>query len=267
MQTGHIYRKGDSWFLLFKEPQSVGGKKKWRNKVVKLTDVSDRFRTERSVRDAKLADKYLQSVVQTDEGSTQLVRDFIEHVYLKTIQRRPSTMNGYENIFTKHLKDRLGDIRMLDFRTSHGHKLLERIAQEEPHLAHSSLKHIKHFLNGVFTHALRQGTELPTGNPMRDAGIPEGVESEDTYAYSLREIRSMLGVLSEPAKTVVACAAFTGLRRSELRGLRWADLIDDKLYVNRTVWESQVEERTKTKRQQGSCAGRAHAAEVVRNSS
>ena len=171
MQTGHIYRKGDSWFLLFKEPQSVGGKKKWRNKVVKLTDVSDRFRTERSVRDAKLADEYLQSVVQTDEGSTQLVRDFIEHVYLKTIQRRPSTMNGYENIFTKHLKDRLGDIRMLDFRTSHGHKLLERIAQEEPHLAHSSLKHIKHFLNGVFTHALRQGTELPTGDPMRDAGI------------------------------------------------------------------------------------------------
>lgn len=56
----------------------------------------------------------------------------------------------------------------------------------------------------------------------------------------------MLSALDEPAKTVVATAAFTGLRRSELRGLRWGDLRGDELHVNRMVWESHIEEKTKT---------------------
>jgi integrase len=56
----------------------------------------------------------------------------------------------------------------------------------------------------------------------------------------------MLEVLPEPAKTVVATAAFTGLRRSELRGLRWEDLGDTELRVSRSVWNTHVEERTKT---------------------
>jgi integrase len=33
----------------------------------------------------------------------------------------------------------------------------------------------------------------------------------------------MMAILPEPAKTVVGVAAFTGLRKSELRGLKWQD--------------------------------------------
>ena len=50
----------------------------------------------------------------------------------------------------------------------------------------------------------------------------------------------MLLYLDEPAKTVVAVAALTGLRLSELRGLRWGDYDGANLYVHRSVWRTHV---------------------------
>jgi integrase len=177
-------------------------------------------------------------------GATQRVGDFIEHVYFSNVQKRPSTIHGYRHIFDKHLKDRLGDVRIFDFTTGMGQKLLRDIAKETT-LSHTSLKHIKHFLTGVFTFA-KQESVLNSENPMRDVAIPKGEESRSTHAYNLEEVLAMLEVLPEPAKIIVATAAFTGLRRSELRGIRWEDIGDNELRVSRSVWNTHIEERTKT---------------------
>jgi integrase len=75
--------------------------------------------------------------------------------------------------------------------------------------------------------------------------VPKGTPGKETYAYSLEEIQKMIGALDEPARTAVLVAAFTGLTLSELRGLRWEDLIGEELYVRRSVWRSHVGE-TKT---------------------
>jgi len=48
-------------------------------------------------------------------------------------------------------------------------KLLRQIA-EETELSHTSLRHIKHFLTGVFTFA-KQESVINSENPMRDVGI------------------------------------------------------------------------------------------------
>lgn len=56
---------------------------------------------------------------------------------------------------------------------------------------------------------------------------PQGEEGEETYAYSLEEVTQMLAVLPEPAATVVAAAAFTGMRRGELRGIALGELQRD----------------------------------------
>jgi integrase len=58
---------------------------------------------------------------------------------------------------------------------------------------------------------------------------------------------SMLRLLSEPARTIVAVAAFSGLRRSEIRGLRWEDYDGEEIRVMRSVWEGFVNE-TKTRK-------------------
>src|SRR6266436_4375776 len=60
---------------------------------------------------------------------------------------------------------------------------------------------------------------------------------------------SMLAVLPEPARTIVLTAAFTGLRKSELRGLIRASYNGEQLSVDRSVWNSTVSEpKTKPSR-------------------
>ncbi len=71
---------------------------------------------------------------------------------------------------------------------------------------------------------------------------PQGEEGEETYAYSLEEVTQMLAVLPEPAATVVAAAAFAGMRRGELRGLRWESYSGTEIRVTQSVWESIVTE-------------------------
>jgi integrase len=67
-------------------------------------------------------------------------------------------------------------------------------------------------------------------------------EAADTYAYNLSEIKTMLAALKEPAWTVLLTAAFTGLRKAEIRGLHWEDFDGKQLSVRRSVWNSVVSE-------------------------
>jgi integrase len=114
-------------------------------------------------------------------------------------------------------------------------------------LVRSSLRHCKAFLSGCFKQAKRLGI-LDGINPVQDVSIPRVPEpEEDTYAYSLSEIKSMLAPLGEPGRTVVLTAALTGLRKSELRGLTWGNFDGKELSVTRSVWNCTVNE-PKTRR-------------------
>jgi integrase len=79
-------------------------------------------------------------------------------------------------------------------------------------------------------------------NPVEDTAIPPAPKRGITYAYSLEEVTAMLLALPEPARTIVAAAAFLGLRRGEIQGLRWEDFHDGAIYVQRSMWESHITE-------------------------
>jgi integrase len=81
---------------------------------------------------------------------------------------------------------------------------------------------------------------------VRDATIPPAPDGAETHAYSLDEISAMLAVLPEPARTMIATAAFTGLRRSELQGLLWEGYSNGELSVMRSIVEGK-EQPCKTK--------------------
>ena len=110
-----------------------GAEKKQRR--VKLADVDARSATKRAVENARLADKYLNpaNTVRAMENGSELVptvANFIEFTYLRKVEKRPATLYGYKHMFTKHLKDRLANIRMLDFSTATGQRLMRQIAAE-----------------------------------------------------------------------------------------------------------------------------------------
>jgi integrase len=253
MQKLVIAKKGQKWYLRYRTSELITNRKgeQVRKEVWEpVAPVDERYRTKRDVEFLAREIFERKAIIAEKPGASQRLSDFIENKYFPSMESklRRSTVFGYKHIFTKHIKSRLEDIRLFDFDAAVAQKLIRKIANDSG-LSHTSLKHIKHFLAGVITFAIQEGDLRLPANPIQLIETPKGEESEETYAYNLDEIAKMMAALPEPAKTVVVTAAFTGLRRSELRGIRWEDLdsTGDQLYIKRTVWNTYIEDKTKTK--------------------
>jgi integrase len=245
-QRGYIFRKGKLWFLRYHDTVLRDGKSVRVQLCRKLAPYSDAYRSEKSVR--PLAAEMLQPVNAgtQDVRSTMAVSDFIETVYLPEIKekKRPSTYKNYRDIFRIHVKPRLGEKSLRHFRCCDGERLLADIGRQartkdgKP-LGTNTLARMKSFLSGAFKTAKRVGA-LDGINPMTDTSLPDGTRPGTTYAYTLAEVRAMLAILPEPARTIVLFAAFTGLRQGEIRGVRWRDFSGKTLAVERSIWNAIV---------------------------
>jgi integrase len=250
MQRGYISQVGRNWVLRYWEFQIRNGVRVRVNVHKKLAPIGPAYPDKKSVE--PLAWKELEPVntrMQTPESATPIT-EFIETIYLPMVKQflRPSTYKDYKrDAYEKHFKHRLANLRLRDFRTAHGQRLLSAIAKENPDLGHKTLLRLKSFLSGVFKHARAEGY-LDDQNPMRDVSLPRTVRRSkfkgDTY--TLPEITTLLVNIwwksddypSRVAFAAVAVAAFTGLRLAELRGLQWKDFQGDRLSVERTVWRT-----------------------------
>jgi integrase len=259
-QRGYLFRKGGFWYVRFYDNVAQPDGRIVRQQVCrKVVPYDDRFRTKTAV--APLVADVLKSANSGGcvPESVLTVAQFIEDHYLPYTDRekRASTSKGYRDVWRFHVAAKLDKVRLCDFQPVHGERLMQAIARDSGyHLSRTTLKHIKSFLSGVFTYARRQGA-LSSANPMQGVSIPRGAEPKDTHAYSLEQITRMLAVLSGPARVLVATAAFTGLRRSEIRGLSWEDYEPasngqfGEIRVERSVWGKHVQP-TKTRRSRAS---------------
>jgi integrase len=118
--------------------------------------------------------------------------------------------------------------------------LLAEIARQYD-LSRNTLKRIKNLMSGIFKHAKRFGC-INGVNPMQDVSVPISRAGGETYAYSLEEIIKMISILPQPAATVVATTAFTGMWKGEIRGLLWEKYYDNSIWVTQSVREGFVSE-------------------------
>ena len=249
MQKGTIVKNGRYWTLRFWEYQIRNGVRVRVNAHKKLAPIGPAYPDKKSVEG--LAWKHLEPIntrLQTPESATPIT-EFIETVYLPMAKQflRPSTYKNYKtDEYERHFKHRLGSLRLRDFRTAHGQRLISAIAKEHPELGHKTLLRLKSFLSGVFKHARAEGY-LDEDNPMRDVMLPRTVRRTKFRGdvYTMQEIIDILGHVYTPdyhgrtAFAVLATASFTGLRLAELRGLQWGDFQDSRLSVKRTMWRTK----------------------------
>jgi integrase len=245
MQTGSIVQRGNFWYLRHYRPVLVNGKIQNRQTATKLARVSSQYPTPDSVRAAGLTGPILgplnAKAVTADQ--TISLADFIEHRYMIDVKKelKPKTYKGYSDslkLIRPYLNGReLGSVKTADIEA-----ILKAVRDAKPR-AHSTLNHLKWFLSSIFRFAIRQG--LLTHNPVPAAKTPKGLAAGDTYAYTFREVQAMLKVLGEPARTIVLTMILTGLRMSELCGLKWTDIHKDEIAIARQVQNGAVLE-TKT---------------------
>jgi integrase len=169
----------------------------------------------------------------------------------------PATVKGYQDIWKVHVEDRqISKIQLRNFTARDARNFLESLPQN---LSHNRHMRIKAFLSGVFSWAIADSA-FQGANPFEDQkaggrkkgetsfeGLTEGerrrkekIKASNEHAYTLEEVAEMLDKLPEPARTVCAVAAFTGLTRSELKGLKWSDYDGDTIAVERKVWGNHI---------------------------
>jgi integrase len=241
-QAGYIYQRAGWWVLRYREDLVENGQVTRRQLAKQIQPVAaEHKRCKRPPLEIQeKAEQMLQPLnnhTYTPEA-TQTLAQFVDGVYFPNAatQKRASTLKGYKARWESQLKARCGH-----FRTCDGQRLLADIARQDPTLLRSTLRHLRSLLSGIFKHAIQQGF-LNGPNPIREVGTPTAPEGKETYAYSLEEVTRMLLYLPQPTYSIAAVAAFTGLRRSELRGLLWENYNGAEISVTRSVWEGYINE-------------------------
>jgi len=165
-----------------------------------------------------------------------LLRTFVTDAYFPSVQNlRGSTLRGYKAIWRNHLEPRLGHLRIRDVRTFDCQKCMDAIVRDNPKLKQATLSRVKSFMHEIFGQAIRLGLREGDVNPASGVKINCVKGKGKTFAYALDEIKSLLAALMEPSKVLMAVAAYTGLRRGEIVGLKWEDYDGQVIWVRRNI--------------------------------
>ncbi|MGP0018510.1 MAG: tyrosine-type recombinase/integrase [Candidatus Sulfotelmatobacter sp.] len=240
-QHGQIIRIGNRWYVRYWERRNIGGAVERKRVTHELGQVATRGKRPPADINTE-AERHMATVSSGTVPADRIVTigDFVEQVYLPWItqHKRPSTAKGYRDIWEDHLKPLSEQVWLKDTRTYHVQSWLNQIGAGK--LSRNTLKHVKSVASGIFTLA-KQQDYFQGENPARDSAInPKSAEPQETYAYTLDEIQTILALLSEPAATAFAVAAFMGLRHGEIQGLLWENYRDGELYVSRSIWNGRV---------------------------
>ena len=244
MQRGSIYRKHGAWFVVFRVTEiGADGTPVKKQKTKKLGPVEN---NERTPPDHILVEaERVLAPVNLGASSPQsgiTVADFAPRFFIPTIEARkkPSTAKFYRDLIANHVEPLLGDLRLHAVTT----RDVQRMLDARRHLSQQSCLRIKTGASAILSTAIRMGY-LNGPNAAREARAEGKRTDPQQHAYTLAEVFDIMKKLPEPAKSVVATAAFSGLRESEIRGLKWEDYDGEFLHVRRSVWRT-FEGETKT---------------------
>lgn len=244
MQRGAIKQHGRFWVLKYREDVLQNGVKVRKEVYKKLAPISREYQTKESVQ--ALADLTLAPLNAglRQAQSVDTIETFLDSFVAKGEggrgrKLRHSTLQNYKVMLTL-VRPHLTAIELRQVRTPYIDKLLRAVAEHdgEDRRASTTYRNLKNFLSSAFRYAVRNG--LVDFNPVRDAAIPEGEET-DTHAYSLDEVHTIMSTLEEPsAKALVMLATLTGLRSEEIKGLRWEDYDGEVLNIRRAIVGGEI---------------------------
>lgn len=191
-----------------------------------------------------------------NEGPMRSVRpdkitfaDFcVQYLEVKKNTLSPQTYNFYSKVIDEELMPMFARLKMKDLRTYHIQQFVQYLATEKKRLdgreggiAASTVKRYTTVLRSIVTMAYKlEYIEDDIGRSRRIEFPKE--ETKEVEAFTLEEVGDILKALeSEPwhIRAVIEVALFTGCRRGEIVGLKWADIDfeNQRLSVKRSIYK------------------------------
>lgn len=184
----------------------------------------------------------------TDITVKDLLKSYVSHC--KTLGRKATTIHGYE-VTAERCYSSVGAILAKSLTTYRLEKFVAEMSDNN--LSAKTIKNTVGLLSAAYDHAILIG-QLDN-NPCRKLTLPQG-QPRDIRIFYLEEIPDFLEAISEVdlnEKVAYELALFLGLRRSEILGLREADvdIVQGLVFVHNTrhrVDGVDIEADTKTKK-------------------
>jgi integrase len=162
---------------------------------------------------------------------------------------RPGTLALYRTNLTKHVLPRLGRRRLASISPDAVAALIADMTRAgySPY----TVKGVLSPLSRILGRAARAG-EIPSNPVARlERGERPRLPDSEMRVLDTGEVERLLGAVEGLRdRALIATAVFTGLRKGELRGLRWGDVNFDagEIHVRRQADRRGAEAETKTRR-------------------
>jgi integrase len=249
-QRGSIQEKSGAFYLLYRITENGERKQVCRYLCAKDRATGCGSPSAKAVRE--LAEDHMRQINGSDGGAPDAdltVVKFWDDTFLKFLEEKdtngnpinfkPSTVQGYKQVWNKNLKPHFGEMTLREYRTHHGSLFLTKLAKT---YGPYTLKNIKNLCSALFTHAINTSEVIET-NPWHDCKVlgkqlPKG----ETGHYSLEEIENIITALvgCVECQLIMALAYFFGLRRGEIQGLQWGDVATEWLHIRRNKVNGRI---------------------------
>lgn len=210
--------------------------------VVTLPSVGKQVRKSKTVAtksEAIKALKELQAKYQTKEDAYKELNKVSFEVYAERyMERKENTLKEqsyktYSYLLNSRINPLIGDMLLKDIKTTHINNLLLQLKDLKP----NSKKIIRILVSTIFNSAIKEG--LLDTNPVKNSDkVVNTTRKVDMILPSEDEMNTLLRLLKEEdymLYVIVLTTIHTGLRKSELQGLKWSNIdIENRLLKIRT---------------------------------
>ncbi len=134
---------------------------------------------------------------------------------------KPSTLNSYLSILEKHIQPEFENYGMQAISAAEVNAFRAKLQKRG--LEKKTVRNVLNLLNRFFRDAVKDS--YIRHSPMEGVDKPEVSRKRKGRALRPEEIQSLLGSAEdEQSRLIIMTAVLTGMRRSEVFGLRWEDL-------------------------------------------
>ena len=211
-------RKHGSWFFAAESRTSDGKRSQVRR---------GGYATQADARLALTAFAEARNTGQVTDDRTQSVAEYLNQWLAKKITNglRPTTARGYRQHIDTYITPVIGTLRLRDVRPPHIEDVLTfaaRPREKGKTPGPVTVRRVHATMRSAFASAKRQ-RYIPY-NPAIDVDLPKATRPT-VRPWEASELGQFLDYAAgDPLGALYEVAAFTGLRRGELLGLRWQDI-------------------------------------------
>jgi integrase len=220
-------REGKWWFLLVWQDQFKEGRTQRRRKRIKLAPASMPVREVNKIA-AEMLRPLNQGLVTI--GSATKFQDFITEVYKPIVMplMAASTQDRYAGVLKNYLTPAFGELCLREITALSVQRYFSGMASSP--LEHESKDKIRDVLSSACVAAVQYGFLIK--NPVEGIKLPPPKKGKKSKPYvTPDQFEVFVARIREPYASMVYVAVYTGLRVSELVGLRWRNVHADSITI------------------------------------